>query len=216
MLVLADLDDATVERAGALVAKEHAAARRICPELPSAYVDAATCTGALQQLRAAGHSGIVASEGGRAVAVMTAQIRENPVTGSYARLPAEGFAVDPDLEDPTGVVALAIPWGSWFLPRLGGHLSDWLLAHMATSCFCGATFYSLQAIELLAGGLNLTLMSLNIRDGITSADDGSRSECSESRSPECGATSDSAAPTPDGHWSPGRSADAPVGARRNR
>jgi hypothetical protein len=31
MLVLAHLDDTTVERAGALVAKEHAAARRICP-----------------------------------------------------------------------------------------------------------------------------------------------------------------------------------------
>jgi GNAT superfamily N-acetyltransferase len=106
MLVLADLDDATVERAGALVAREQAAARRICPELPAAYVDAATCAGALQRLRAAGPRGIVACEGGRAVAVMTAEVRENPVTGAYARLPAEGFAVDPDLEDPTGVVAL--------------------------------------------------------------------------------------------------------------
>jgi hypothetical protein len=37
---------------------------------------------------------------------MTAQVCDNPVIGSYARLPAEGFAVDPDLEDPTGVVAV--------------------------------------------------------------------------------------------------------------
>jgi hypothetical protein len=54
MLVLADLDDTTVERAGALVANEHAAARRICPELTATYVDAATCAAALQRLRAAG------------------------------------------------------------------------------------------------------------------------------------------------------------------
>lgn len=105
MLVLAHLDDTTVERAGALVAQEQAAARRICPQLPAAYVDTATCAGALQQLLAAGHSGIVASNNGRVVAVMTAEIRENPEIGSYARLPAEGFAVDPDLEDPTAVVA---------------------------------------------------------------------------------------------------------------
>jgi hypothetical protein len=79
---------------------------RICPELPAAYVDAATCAGVLQHLLAAGHSGIVASDSGRAVGVMTAEVRENPVIGSYARLPAEGFAVDPDLDDPTAVVAL--------------------------------------------------------------------------------------------------------------
>ena len=30
-----------------------------------------------------------------------------------------------------------------------------------------ATFYSLQGVELLAGAVNLTLMGLNIRDGMT-------------------------------------------------
>lgn len=41
------------------------------------------------------------------------------------------------------------------------------LDHLATSASFGATFYSVQAIELLAGAVNLTLMSLNFRDGIT-------------------------------------------------
>ena len=34
MLVIDDLGEATVERAGALVAREHAAARQVRPELP--------------------------------------------------------------------------------------------------------------------------------------------------------------------------------------
>jgi hypothetical protein len=36
MLAVDDLDDATVERAGALVASEQAAARQVRPELPAA------------------------------------------------------------------------------------------------------------------------------------------------------------------------------------
>jgi hypothetical protein len=43
------------------------------------------------------------------------------------------------------------------------------LAHLATIGSFGATFYTVQAIELLAGAVNLTLMSLNIRDGINLA-----------------------------------------------
>lgn len=33
----------------------------------------------------------------------------------------------------------------------------------------GAAFYALQAVELLAGGINLTLMGLNVRDGLRMA-----------------------------------------------
>ena len=37
MLVTEDLDEATVERAGPLVAREHAAARQVRPELPAGF-----------------------------------------------------------------------------------------------------------------------------------------------------------------------------------
>ncbi len=44
MLVIEDLDEATVERAGALVAREHAAARQVRPELPAGFGGAGFCT----------------------------------------------------------------------------------------------------------------------------------------------------------------------------
>src|SRR5262249_45248622 len=50
---------------------------------------------------------LVTTDNGRAVVVMTAAVRENPAAGRYARPPAEGFAVEPDLADPTGVLAAA-------------------------------------------------------------------------------------------------------------
>ena len=50
MLVIEDLDEATVERAGALVAREHAAARQVRPELPAGFGGAGFCTAALQRL----------------------------------------------------------------------------------------------------------------------------------------------------------------------
>ena len=37
MLVIDDLDDATIECAGALMAREHAAARQARPELPAGF-----------------------------------------------------------------------------------------------------------------------------------------------------------------------------------
>jgi len=98
------LDDATIERAGELVAREQAAARRTCPELPEAYQHPDTCTAALQRLRDTGHSGLVATDRDRVVAVLTATMRLAPDVGRYARLPAEGLAVDPELEDPTAVL----------------------------------------------------------------------------------------------------------------
>ena len=38
MLVTDDLDDTTIECAGALMAREHAAARQVRPELPAGFI----------------------------------------------------------------------------------------------------------------------------------------------------------------------------------
>jgi hypothetical protein len=72
MLVIQDLDGTTVERAGALVAREHATARQMRPELPASFGGAEFCTATLQRLRDSGHHGLVATGDGRTVAVMTA------------------------------------------------------------------------------------------------------------------------------------------------
>ena len=40
------------------------------------------------------------------------------------------------------------------------------LAHLAANGQFTATFYAVQAIELVAGLVNLMLMGLNIRDGL--------------------------------------------------
>ena len=74
MLVIEDLDRATVERAGALVAREQAAARQVRPELPAAFESAGVCAAALEHLCGSGHHGLVATEDGHAVAVMTAAV----------------------------------------------------------------------------------------------------------------------------------------------
>jgi hypothetical protein len=107
MLAVDDLDDTTVERAGALVAREQAVARQVRPQLPVAFEDAGACAAALQRLRDGGYRGLVVSDGGRTVAVMTALVRQTPTGGRYVRLPPEGFAADPDRADPTGILAAA-------------------------------------------------------------------------------------------------------------
>jgi GNAT superfamily N-acetyltransferase len=129
MLVTDDLDDATIERAGALVAREHAAARQLRPELPTAFDSAGVCAGALQQLRDSGHRGLVVTGNGRTVAVMTALVRQHPAGGRYARLPAEGFAVEPDLADPTGVLAAA--FADLASPLVTGGVLRYYLLHPA-------------------------------------------------------------------------------------
>jgi GNAT superfamily N-acetyltransferase len=116
MLTIVGLDDATIEAAGALVASEHAAARGTQPALPAAFDSAEAGTAALQRLRDSGHTGLVAVERGRPLAVMTG-IARGIASRSYGRLPAEGFAVAPDLEDPTTVLA-----------RLYGELAPELVA----------------------------------------------------------------------------------------
>jgi len=55
MLGIEALDGATVECAGALVACEQAAARRVRPELPAAFGSPDVCTAALQRPCADGH-----------------------------------------------------------------------------------------------------------------------------------------------------------------
>jgi GNAT superfamily N-acetyltransferase len=129
MLVIDELDGTTVERAGALVAREHAAARQVRPELPAGFSSAGVCAAALQRLRDSGHHGLVATDNGRTVAVMTATVRENPAGGRYARLPAEGFAVEPDLADPTGVLAVA--FGELASPLIAGGVLRYYLFHAA-------------------------------------------------------------------------------------
>ena len=129
MLVTQDLDGATVERAGALMAREHAAARQVRPELPAAFDSAEVCAAALQRLSDSGHHGLVATEAGRTVAVLTAAVRENPAVGRYALLPAEGFAVDPDLADPTGV--LAAVFGDLAAPLIASGVRRYTLLHVA-------------------------------------------------------------------------------------
>jgi hypothetical protein len=44
------------------------------------------------------------------------------------------------------------------------------LATLATRGEFGSAFYTVQAIELVAGAINLSLMSLNIRDGLRLTD----------------------------------------------
>jgi len=129
MLVIENLDQATVERAGTLVAREQAAARQVRPELPADFGSAEVCAAALQRLCGSGHRGLVATEGRRTVAVMTAVVRQHPAGGRYVRLPAEGFAVDPDLADPTGV--LAVVFGDLASPLIADGVLRYYLVHTA-------------------------------------------------------------------------------------
>jgi GNAT superfamily N-acetyltransferase len=129
MLVIDDLGEATVERAAALLAREHAAARQVRPELPAGFGTAEVCAAALQRLRDSGYDGLVATEDGRAVAVMTATVRQHPAGGQYASLSAEGFAVEPDLADPTGV--LAVTFGDLVSPLIARGVLRYYLVHTA-------------------------------------------------------------------------------------
>jgi GNAT superfamily N-acetyltransferase len=129
MLVIGALDGATVERAGALVACEQAAARRVRPELPAAFEDPDVCTAELQRLCDSGQHGLVVMDNGRAAAVMVAMMREHPAVGRSALLLAEGFAVDPDLADPTGV--LGAVFADLAAPLVAGGVRRYYLLHTA-------------------------------------------------------------------------------------
>jgi GNAT superfamily N-acetyltransferase len=129
MLVIDDLGEATVERAAALVAREHAAARQVRPELPAGFGTAEVCAAALQRLRDSGHRGLVATGDERTVAVMTVTVRRHPAGGQYASLSAAGFAVDPDLADPTGV--LAVTFADLISPLVARGVLRYYLVHVA-------------------------------------------------------------------------------------
>jgi len=102
-VILEALDDSTIERAGALIAREQTAARQRLPLLSASFGDARFCTEALRQLLDAGSRGVVVIYQGRLLAVMTAGVRDIRTIGRYARLPAEGLAVDPARPSPRGI-----------------------------------------------------------------------------------------------------------------
>ncbi len=130
MVTVEPLDDSTIEAAGALVAREQTAARAVRPGLTESFVDADTCAAALRRLCDSGHTGAVATAGGRAVAVLAVVVREIPSIGRYARLPAEGCAVDPALADPTP--PLATLFGELATPLVRAGVSRYYLLHADT------------------------------------------------------------------------------------
>jgi GNAT superfamily N-acetyltransferase len=60
---------------------------------------------------------------------MTAMVRATPTGGRYARLPPEGFAVDPGLADPTGVLAAA--FADLASPLIASGVLRYYLVHTA-------------------------------------------------------------------------------------
>jgi GNAT superfamily N-acetyltransferase len=63
------------------------------------------------------------------LAVAATTVRQVPVIGRYAKLPAEGLAVDPDLADPTAV--LSVLWGELAQPLVADGVADYYLVHPA-------------------------------------------------------------------------------------
>jgi hypothetical protein len=84
---------------------------------------------ALERLSDGGHHGLAATQDGRAVAVMTVAVREHPALDRHARLPAEGFAVEPDLADPAGILAAA--FGDLASPLIASGVLHLYLLHTA-------------------------------------------------------------------------------------
>jgi hypothetical protein len=158
MLVIEALDGATVECAGALVACEQAAARRVRPELPAAFDSPDFCMAALQRLWDSGHHGLVVMGNGRAAAVMAAAARENPAVGRYALLLAEGPAGEParirrrplntDHHALPGSRAPGIRRGP--LRRSCGRLP---LSYIEGRAFCGVGCGVIRVTSLLGAGI---------------------------------------------------------------
>jgi AMP-binding enzyme len=105
------------------------ATAEVRPELPAVSDSPDVCTAALQRLCDSGQHGLVVMGNGRAGAVMAAAARENPAVGQYALLLAGGFAVDPDLTDPTRVLAAA--FADLAAPLIGGGVRRYYLLHTA-------------------------------------------------------------------------------------
>jgi GNAT superfamily N-acetyltransferase len=170
-LILDELDEITIERAGELVAREQAVTRRTCPQLPASYENPAVCTVALQALLDAGGRGVVATNRGRPLAVLTAGVRDGRVVGRYAYLPAEGFAVDTELDDPTTVLAtmyaqLASPMvaaGVWrhYLLHIAQRRVDDALANLG---FARHGVYGVQAVTPRRADSNVAVRIAELAD----------------------------------------------------
>ena len=119
------------------------------------------CAAALRRLCGSGHRGLVATDNGRMVAVMTATARQHPAAGRYARLPDEGLAVGPELADPTGVLAAA--FGDLASPLIvGGGVLRYYLRPAAAPPARGAVEPRVRAQRRLwhpAGGAAVPLLS---------------------------------------------------------
>jgi len=170
-LILDELDEITIERSGELVAREHAVARRVCPQLPASYESLEVCTVALQELLDAGCRGVVATDRGRPFAVLSAGVRDGRVLGRYGYLPAEGFAVDPELHDPTTVLAtmyaqLASPmvtggvWRHYLLHIAQRRLHD-ALANLG---FARHSVYGVRAVTRRRGDSRVTVRIAELAD----------------------------------------------------
>jgi GNAT superfamily N-acetyltransferase len=68
---------------------------------------------------------------GRVLAVATATVRQVRVIGRYAKLPAEGLAVEPDLADPTAV--LSALWGELAHPLIADGVTYYYVVHPASA-----------------------------------------------------------------------------------
>lgn len=163
-LILDELDELTIERAGELVASEQAVTRRVCPQLPASYESPEVCMVALQALLDAGGRGVVATNRGRTLAVLTASVRDGRVLGRYGYLPAEGFAVDPELHDPTTV--LATMYAQLASPMVTGGVWRHYLWHiaqrrlhdsLANLGFARHGVYGVQAVTPRRGNSNVAV-----------------------------------------------------------
>ena len=109
MPVIEALDGATVERAGALVAREQAAARRVRPELPAAFEDPDVCTAALQRLCDSGQHGLVVMDNGRAAAVMAISCSRSASSSAMVWLPGTASTARATLKAPDPGPNIAAP-----------------------------------------------------------------------------------------------------------
>jgi GNAT superfamily N-acetyltransferase len=165
-----DFDEATIEAAGRLVARETAAARQTCRQLPVSFERFEACAEALQGLLALGGVGAVATDRGRPVAVMTATVEDSSAVGPYARLPAEGLAVDPEIADPTAVLAVVYAALASTLVARGImrhyllHVAQGRLAEaLANLGFARHGVYAVQAVQ--AATARTAHPTVTVRDG---------------------------------------------------
>lgn len=99
MLTIAPLDDAALDEAAHLLAREHVRLRSRRPQAPIDYNEPRRCHQGLSRLLANGFSGFTAHEEGVCVGVMCGRTIDG-----VGFIPAHGLTVDPDLADATAVM----------------------------------------------------------------------------------------------------------------